>query len=62
MSASCLKEDKMRCNAEMANFMASVNQTRLQLDVVRLSLSLFLSHVLLGHLAASVASGQHNLG
>jgi len=39
----CLKEDKMRCNAEMANFMASVNQTRLQLDVVRLSLSLPLS-------------------
>lgn len=33
MSALRLKEDRMRSNAEMANFMASVNQTRLQLDL-----------------------------
>lgn len=33
VSALRLKEDRMRSNAEMANFMASVNQTRLQLDL-----------------------------
>lgn len=27
------EEDRIRSNAEMANFMASVNQTRLQLDL-----------------------------
>lgn len=33
VSALRLKEDRMRSNAEMANFMAGVNQTRLQLDL-----------------------------
>lgn len=41
------EEDRMRSNAEMANFMASVNQTRLQLDLVS------------GHLSEPAAAPFH---